>query len=361
LFAVFLVCFAHVDQRRFYWRFAAWRSQDPAAHEPSGVAFAWYRHSAPAARLGRACGELLPVDDMLAATGAGSRFGGRELKLSSHPFDGAAASVGEPEGLPVTCRVNGIAVAVETSAGSEDPFVSDSGFAGEVRALPVPLGQGWPGHLAEEGDRLEVSVLLDCENWGPERGSGVLVSLDASVDGIGGAERARFARIATRTAANAAGKAGCEAAPGSRIRRADGASAVSRVGSGRPARGTCRGTRSQASVTETPARTSPVEYCLLGSGLRLTAHYGPFANVEHVNGRGPYAGFEKPAGGTGRVAWATADCPGALGTALYTATPAQSSGRSFVSWPLTARERADLKQFATRSAARHRCGTPVLP
>jgi hypothetical protein len=327
-----------------------------------GGGYAWYEHFAPAARLGKACGGLLPVDDMLAATGATSRFGGRDLRLSSHPFDGSA-SVSEPEGLPVTCRANGIVVAVETSADNDKPFLSDNASAEDENgsALPVPLGQGWSGYLTEEDGRVTVSVLLDCENWGPERGSGVLVSLDASVDGIGGAERARFARIATRTAANAAGKAGCEAAPGSRIRRADGASAVSRVGSGRPARGTCRGTRSQASVTETPARTSPVEYCLLGSGLRLTAHYGPFANVEHVNGRGPYAGFEKPAGGTGRVAWATADCPGALGTALYTATPAQSSGRSFVSWPLTARERADLKQFATRSAARHRCGTPVLP
>jgi hypothetical protein len=235
---------------------------------------------------------------MLAATGAGSRFGGRELKLSSHPFDGAAASVGEPEGLPVTCRVNGIAVAVETSAGSEDPFVSDSGFAGEVRALPVPLGQGWPGHLAEEGDRLEVSVLLDCENWGPERGSGVLVSLDASVDGIGGAERARFARIATRTAAKAAGKAGCDAAPGSRIERAEGASVVSRVRVSQ-ARGTCAGTGSQATVTETPARASPVELCLLGNALRLTAACGPRGNVGHVNGRGLYAGFDESAGGRG--------------------------------------------------------------
>lgn len=38
------------------------------------------------------------------------------------------------------------------------------------------------------------------------------MSLDASVSGVGGAERTRSARIAARTAAKAAGKAGCEAA-----------------------------------------------------------------------------------------------------------------------------------------------------
>ncbi|WP_030381297.1 MULTISPECIES: hypothetical protein [unclassified Streptomyces] len=205
-----------------------------------------------------------------------------------------------------------------------------------------------------------MSVLLDCENWGPERGSGILVSLDASVDGVGGVERARFARIATRTAAKAAGKTGCEAASGSRIERAEGTSAVSRV-RGRRARGTCAGTGFQATVTETPAHISPVEVCLLGDVLRLTVAYGAFGNVEHVNGRGPYAGFDEPAGGEGLVVWGTATCAGAQGTALYTATPVRGSSRSFVSRPLTGRERTDLRQFATRSAVRHHCGTPVLP
>jgi hypothetical protein len=326
-----------------------------------GGGYAWYEHFAPAARLGKACGGLLPVDDMLAATGATSRFGGRDLRLSSHPFDGSA-SVSEPEGLPVTCRANGIVVAVETSADNDKPFLSDNASAEDENgsALPVPLGQGWSGYLTEEDGRVTVSVLLDCENWGPERGSGVLVSLDASVDGIGGAERARFARIATRTAAKAAGKAECDAAPGSRIERAEGTSVVSRVRVSQ-ARGTCAGTGSQATVTETPARTSPVEACLLGNALRLTAAYGPFGNVDHVNGRGPYAGFDEPAGGEGLVVWATATCAGAQGTALYTATPARGSNRSFVSRPLTGREHADLKRFATRSAARQHCGTPVLP
>jgi len=98
---------------------------------------------------------------------------------------------------------------------------------------------------------------------------------------------------------------------------------------------------------------------VLGSSLRLTAGYGPFVNVEHVNGRGPYPGFDKPAENEGLVVWATATCAGAQGSALYTATPVRGSNRSFGSRPLTARERADLKQFATRSAARHLCGAPV--
>ncbi len=112
-----------------------------AAGRRVGGGYTWYEHFAPAARLGKACSVLLPVDDMLAATRVASRFDGRDLGLSSHPFDGST-SVSEPAGLPVTCRANGIAVAVETSAGSEDPFVSDNGFAGTSVSCPFRSGRG---------------------------------------------------------------------------------------------------------------------------------------------------------------------------------------------------------------------------
>ncbi|MGW2702668.1 hypothetical protein [Streptomyces sp. NPDC001340] len=299
------------------------------------------------------------MDDMLAATGATARFGGQDLHLSSRRFEGSA-SVSEPDGLPVACQANGIGITIETSAGSEDPLGASVGSAEEDSAIPVPLGQGWSGYLAGDDERLGVFVLLDCANWKPSQGGGILVSLDASAEGISDAERARFARITADTAKNAAEKAGCHATPGRTIRQVDRPSAIARVGAGQ-ARGTCAGTRSQPSVTETPARTSPVEYCLLGDSLRLTAAYGPFVNPEDVNGNGPYAGFDKPAGAKGLLTWATATCSGAQATALYTAVPAQKSDRNSVSQPLNSQELSDLKQFAAQSAARHHCSAPVVP
>lgn len=129
----------------------------------------------------------------------------------------------------------------------------------------------------------------------------------------------------------------------------------------RPGQVCCAGIRFQAPVTETPAGTSPVEYCTLGSRLRLAAEYGPFSDIEHVNGRGPYAGFEEAAGVAGLVGWGTAACSGAQGTALYTVRPTPGSDRSFVRRPLTERERANLREFAERSAARHGMGRRCCP
>lgn len=93
-----------------------------------------------AARRRRKCVVISRGPRLCARDRGTSRLGGRGPELSSHPFDGSA-SVSEPEGLPVACRANGVAVSVETSAGSEKPFVSDNGFAGDVSILPVPLGR----------------------------------------------------------------------------------------------------------------------------------------------------------------------------------------------------------------------------
>ncbi|MFF0084216.1 hypothetical protein ACFYR1_31540 [Streptomyces canus] len=48
-----------------------------------------------------------------------------------------------------------------------------------------------------------------------------------------------------------------------------------------------------------------------------------------------------------------------LGIGYYHASPVDGSDRKFTSDPLTKEERADLKHFAERSAARHGCGAPA--
>ncbi|MGW7406903.1 hypothetical protein ACWGI9_24815 [Streptomyces sp. NPDC054833] len=43
MLAAVLVVLGLADQRKLYWRFAAWRFRNPEANEPSDAAFAWQR------------------------------------------------------------------------------------------------------------------------------------------------------------------------------------------------------------------------------------------------------------------------------------------------------------------------------
>ncbi|MFF4566970.1 hypothetical protein [Streptomyces sp. NPDC001435] len=325
-----------------------------------GGGYAWYWNFAPSARVGRACDGMLPVDDTLAMSGKHARLGGQAgLKVSTWHYD-PSSDVSERTGLSVACQVNGVEVHVEPSAGSFSPFGSYT-FQQGNDVLPVPLGDGWSGFLvAGHEDGLGVSVLLNCTNWEPSRGSGILVTADADNDSDSASARARIARIATLTAKKAAEKTDCDAEPGSRISRVDPQSTTARKSADR-ATGTCAGTRSRSSVRETAARSAPVEYCLLGDELRLWASYGPFTNSAETRYDGPYGGYDKPSGLRPGTAWGTATCAGAQGMGLYTVAPVEGSDRRFDSRPLTTREWQDLRQFAQRSAARHHCSSPVLP
>ncbi|MCX5422840.1 hypothetical protein [Streptomyces sp. NBC_00078] len=318
-------------------------------------AYAWFTHT-PAARLGKACGGALPVDDMLAMTGASARFGGQDLKLATWHYDEAVVS--EPDGLSVACTANDIEIHIETAVGNRFPFGNYT-FQSRDDVLPIPLRDGWSGFLvAESEDNLGASVLLNCANWKPSHGSGLLVTADADgVDSASTPARARLARIVTQTAKKAAEQTGCTANPGRTITEIDSQSTTSRTGAEK-ADGTCAGTRSQSSVRESAARTAPVEYCVLGGRLWLRAFYGPFARIGEDGGRGD---FDKPFGNEGYAVWGTAACPGAEARALYTAMPLVESDRRLDSQPLTARELEDLKQFAERSAARHHCSAAALP
>ncbi|MGW7406902.1 hypothetical protein ACWGI9_24810 [Streptomyces sp. NPDC054833] len=268
----------------------------------------------------------------------------------------------ERTGLSVACQVNGVEVHVGPSAGNISPFGSYT-FQQGNDVLPVPLGDGWSGFLvAGQEDGLGVSVLLNCTNWEPSRGSGIPVTADTDTDtdSASASGRARIARIATLTAKKSAEKTGSDAEPGSRISRVDPQSTTTRKSADR-ATGTCAGTHSRSSVRETAARSAPVEYCLLGDELRLWASYGPFSNTAETRCDGPYDGYDKPSGLRPGTAWGTATCAGAQGMGLYTVSPVEGSDRRFDSRPLTAREWQDLRQFAQRSAARHHCSSPVLP
>ncbi|MEU5595983.1 hypothetical protein [Streptomyces sp. NPDC020298] len=322
--------------------------------------YAWYWNFAPSARVGRACDGMLPVDDTLAMSGKHARLGGQAgLKLATWHYE-PSSDVSEPAGLSVACQVNGVEVHIEPSAGSISPFGVYTFQQGDD-VLPIPLGNGWSGFLvAEPEGSVGVSVVLDCTNWKPSRGSGILVTADADTDSASPSARARLARIATETARKAAGKLGCTAEPGSTVSKVDSRSTTARKNADR-AEGTCAGTRSQSRVRETAARTAPVEFCVLGDELRLMASYGPFTNTAETRHDGAYGGFDKPSGLRGGTAWGTATCTGAQGMGLYTVSPPEGSGRRFDSQPLTPREWQDLRQFARRSAARHHCSSPVLP
>ncbi|SNT54860.1 hypothetical protein SAMN05216252_13827 [Actinacidiphila glaucinigra] len=149
----------------------------------------------------------------------------------------------------------------------------------------------------------------------------------------------------TATAQRAAESTGCAAKPGDADRLTAPEAAATTVP------GTCKGLISATEVRETPAEAAPVEECVLAGHLQLGAAYGPFNDNSQAVAAGRYGGHDRPVD-IGRL-------PGALGIGYYQASAVDGSNRDFAKAPLTASERADLRRFAERSAARHGCGTPA--
>jgi hypothetical protein len=220
-------------------------------------------------------------------------FGGGDLKLASRRFD-VSDDVDEPKGLATRCRANDVEIAIETASGAHNPYGTYT-FQRRDDTLPIPLGSGWSGFLvAEQEDQLGISVLLDCPNWNRTHGSGILVTAETEVADSGSASaRTAITRLATQTAGKTAEKTGCEAKPGSPISRVDSLTTTEDKPADQ-AKGTCEGAQSRERARETSAGIAPVEYCVLESGLRLRADYGPFS-VNHGRG-GPYGGADEPAG-----------------------------------------------------------------
>lgn len=312
----------------------------------------------PAAKAGRACGGMLPVDPVLDLAGKSrmSLFGGG-FDVGSRQFD-VSDDVKEPAGLAVRCDVGGVEISVETTAGALNAFGVYT-FQDEQDSLPVPLDAGWQGFMVTKDAGATASVVLGCKNWAPDEGGGILVTA-ASPSGTEVTDDVRhaLARTVTGTAQRAADSTGCAAEPGDAAKlTAPAASATTVLAA--EAEGTCKGLASATEVRETPAEAAPVEECVLSGHLQLAAAYGPFNDNSQAVMNGAYGGHDKPSGADGTSVWTSATCPGALGIGYFHASPVDGSDRRFTSNPLTASERADLQRFAEQSAARHGCDSPA--
>ncbi|WUD72876.1 hypothetical protein OG937_14810 [Streptomyces sp. NBC_00510] len=312
----------------------------------------------PAAKAGRACGGMLPVDPVLDLAGKSrmSLLGGG-FEVGSRQFD-VSDDVKEPAGLAVRCDVGGVEISVETTAGALNALGVYT-FQDEQESLPVPLDAGWQGFMVTKDAGATASVLLSCDNWEPEQGGGLLVAAESPHDiEVTESVRLQLARTVTETARKAAETTGCATKPGDAKRLTAPAASATTVPAAE-AEGTCKGLTSATEVRETPAEAAPVEECVLSGHLQLAAAYGPFNDNSQAVMNGAYGGHDKPSGVDGTSVWTSATCPGALGVGYFHASPVDGSDRHFTSKPLTASERADLQRFAEQSAARHGCDSPA--
>ncbi|WP_369359052.1 hypothetical protein [Streptomyces sp. cg2] len=231
-----------------------------------------------------------------------------------------------------------------------------------------PIGSGWRGVLA--GDR--ATVVMPCG-----RGSGddlvvnLLTDPQRSDEGDGlssPGQRARFARLATQTAVNAAERAGCQATPGKTIVSVP--EAISWQGPAlRPkeiappgkATGTCAGVDARTAGTAADP-LAPIEDCFIldkndQPRFRLAAYYGPFVQNGSVGVSIRHRVFATPAGGLDGLYWTSTACPKQGGTAFYTVETLRDDNPGFTK-PDPAAERSALARFAERSARAHGC-TPA--
>ena len=319
----------------------------------------WFWLRSTEHRVSKICGGMLPAGDT-----AGMISDAGDLRLEDRHLDRTPVEVSE---LSRRCKANNIWVTIEPATGTDDSL-GDSAFDGGNGHLPVPLGSGWTGFVVRDDHDDAGAVLLDCANWGADKGEGLYITVrDSDGADTGPENRASLVRVLTGTALRAAEATGCEAEP------AEWAGKIAPLPPETPrklsgATGTCAGTTSQDMAREAPAGTSPVEVCILGpdvargpgKGIVLTAKYGPYAV--------PVSEYSKgPAGVKSLYMWGSAVCGGPLGTARYTAVP-RNENRVFASErdparaePPTEAELADLARFAEASAERHGCEPPAVP
>ncbi|GLP72778.1 hypothetical protein TUSST3_93940 [Streptomyces sp. TUS-ST3] len=312
----------------------------------------------PAAKTAQACSGMLAVNPVLDLAGKSElSLLGLGFDVSSRQFD-VSGDVKEPAGLATRCTVDGIEIAIETSAGAQNAY----GAYQDEKVTPVPLNGGWQGLMVTKNGEATASVLLSCRNWSPEEGSGILVTADSPYD-VEATEslRLKLARASVGTAQRAADETGCDSEPGDSGKLTAPSADARKVSAG-AATGTCKKTTSAPTVRETDAAKAPVEECFRGDSLRLVAAYGPSSDASGAVVNGKYGGHDAPSGVDSTSAWTSAACQGALGVGYYHATPVEGSDRKFTSDPLTKAERADLEHFAEQSAARHGCRNPsALP
>ncbi|WP_069766557.1 hypothetical protein [Streptomyces sp. LUP47B] len=321
-----------------------------------GAGYYGFQLQYPAAKTARACSGMLAVDSVLDLAGKSKlSLLGPGFDVSTRQFD-VSGDVKEPAGLATRCTVDGIEIAIETTAGAQNAY---GAYQDDEKTSPVPLNGGWQGLMVTKNEEATASVLLSCKNWSPKEGSGILVTADSPYDAEATESiRLKLARAATGTAQRAAEKTDCQTESGNTGKLAA-PEATARTMPAGTATGTCKGMTSAQTVRETAAAKSPVEECILVGSLRLVSAYGPFSDASDAVVNGKYGGHDTPSGVDRSTAWTAATCQGALGIGYYHASPVEGSDRKFTSVPLTKEERADLEHFAEQSAARHGCAAPA--
>lgn len=285
-----------------------------------GTGYYGFQLQYPAAKTARACGGMLPVDSVLDLAGKSKlSLLGLDFDVSSWQFD-VSGDVSEPAGLATRCKVDGIEIAIETTAGAQNAY---GAYQDDEKTFPVPLDGGWQGLMVTKNEEATTAVLLNCKNWSSKEGSGILVTADSPY-GVEATEsvRLKLARAATGTAQRAADKTGCETEPGDRGKLTAPAT-TARTVSADAATGTCEGMTSAPTVRETAAAKSPVEECVLVGSLRLVAAYGPFSDASEAVVNGKYGGHDAPSGVDSSTAWTSVTCQGALGIGYFHASPVE--------------------------------------
>ncbi|MFI0468970.1 hypothetical protein ACH347_33265 [Saccharopolyspora sp. 5N102] len=237
----------------------------------------------PAAMAGSVCAGMLPVDPVLDLSG--------KSRLSLLGSDFALERRGEKtehDTLSVHCLAGNADVHIENAGDEYSGDLAFYNFHGEADSFPVPLGGGWNGFISDRDGA--ASVLLECTNWRPNDGAGILVTISLWEHEPTPDTRRKLVRAVTETARSAAEQTGCAGRFGDEGELASPGGA-DRITSAAEASGTCSGMTSTPTVRETDAGTSPVEECVLVGGLELIAMYGPYEEA-HTD---PHR-FEDPSG-----------------------------------------------------------------
>ncbi|WP_030663818.1 hypothetical protein [Streptomyces rimosus] len=222
-----------------------------------------------------------------------------------------------------------------------------------------PIGNGWRGvfgNFSTPDDR--ATIVMAC---GDKAADDLVVNLRAQSRNKGARKRderrARFARIATQTAVQAAEQAGCKAPPGQEINRVPNVPPLISMTPRGKATGTCTGIN--APVLESVADPlAPMEDCFVldekgEPSFRLAAYYGPFVQHGRVDTSVRGGTFTTPAGSSDGLYWTSVSCPKQGGTAFYTAETLRTSGT--FTQPDAAAQQAGLTHFVRRSAQAHGC------
>ncbi|MET9293601.1 hypothetical protein [Streptomyces sp. NPDC003077] len=307
----------------------------------------------------QACGGIVPQGELEEYLGVG-RLTSRQAWESNARDDrrcSISTRVGEEKG-----RFGWLKVNLGRGKSSRD-LLTDLARTESYAFGPfvTPIGNGWRGVLGNFTTPYSVAtVVVRC---GGEARDDLAVNVQAMAR-MGGSskdtrtpeQRARFARIVTQTAANAAKQAGCEVPSGRDIKTVPDVPPNAPTPAGKGT-GTCAGINAPTYET-TADPLAPIEDCIMadkkGQGrFRLAAYYGPFVEKGTAKVSLRDFVFTKRANGTEGAYWTSTACPKQGGTAFFSAETLRDGDR--LTEPDPAAQQAALKHFAERSARSHGC------